>query len=154
MGLLMEDTWKTDDMGLASYVSMHLDIVDVAWEGDSCYWHFDDTDELEELVTEYLFGSPVADVRKFNEQNAKLKRTLFRGKTEQGVVSRYFPDREFGFIVMEQRSDSAFFHIEDVDDDDRLDIMEGVRVEFNLVERDRGPKANNIRVIALQSRVG
>ncbi len=59
-----------------------------------------------------------------------------------GEVKFYKPDKGFGFIRDDQGGD-VFFHVSAVDN--KQDLEQGDRVEFETAEGERGPKA--IRVI-------
>lgn len=56
-----------------------------------------------------------------------------------GVIDQYFPERGFGFVMMEDKR-KAFFHFSYLEDPDWLPIK-GARVRFNLGESIRGLRA-------------
>jgi CspA family cold shock protein len=58
----------------------------------------------------------------------------------EGTVARFDPDRGFGFIV----PDDVFVHVSAVRSGD---LVEGDRVEFELVPGDRGLQAEGVRIL-------
>jgi len=63
-----------------------------------------------------------------------------------GKVKRFNKIKGFGFITADDGRD-AFFHYSQLVMDGYKAIEEGARVEFDLVEGDRGLQAQNIREI-------
>jgi CspA family cold shock protein len=61
----------------------------------------------------------------------------------EGTVARYDPDRGFGFIVPED----VFVHVSAVRGARGGELVEGDRVEFELVQGDRGLQAEDVRVL-------
>lgn len=58
---------------------------------------------------------------------------------------KWFDDRKgFGFITLEDREEDCFVHFSDIQGDGFKSLNEGDQVEFELVERDRGPAAENV----------
>ena len=64
----------------------------------------------------------------------------------QGTVKRFNKTKGFGFIICDDGRD-AFFHYSQLVMDGYKTIEEGARVEFDLVEGDRGLQAHNIKKI-------
>ena len=64
----------------------------------------------------------------------------------QGTVKRFNKTKGFGFITCDDGRD-AFFHYSQLLMDGYKTIEEGARVEFDLVEGDRGLQAPNIKKI-------
>ena len=64
----------------------------------------------------------------------------------QGTVKRLNKTKGFGFITCDDGRD-AFFHYSQLLMDGYKTIEEGARVEFDLVEGDRGLQAHNIKKI-------
>ena len=71
-----------------------------------------------------------------------------RGLVVQGTVSRFDADRGFGFIVPED----VFVHVSAVTRGG--DLEEGDRVEFELVEGNRGLQAESVRLVGGGGRRG
>lgn len=64
----------------------------------------------------------------------------------QGTVKRFNKTKGFGFITCDDGRD-AFFHYSQLLMDGYKTIEEGARVEFDLVEGNRGLQAHNIKKI-------
>ena len=65
----------------------------------------------------------------------------------KGTVKRFNKVKGFGFITTEDGQD-AFFHYSQLQMDGYKTIDEGAKVEFVLVEGERGPQAQEIKKIA------
>ncbi len=61
----------------------------------------------------------------------------------KGTVKRFNKEKGFGFITNEQGND-VFFHYSQLVMDGFKDIQDGVVVEYEAVETDRGLQAHNI----------
>lgn len=61
----------------------------------------------------------------------------------QGVVKWFNAEKGFGFIEVEGGKD-VFAHFSAITGDGFKTLDEGQRVEFNVVEGNRGPQAENI----------
>ena len=64
---------------------------------------------------------------------------------ERGVVKWFSNTKGYGFITMENGQD-AFAHYSDIagDESDYKKLEEGMVVEFDVLQSERGPKAVNI----------
>ena len=62
----------------------------------------------------------------------------------QGVVKRFNKTKGFGFITSDDGRD-AFFHYSELVMDGFKTIEESSKVEFDLVEGERGLQAHNIK---------
>lgn len=60
-----------------------------------------------------------------------------------GTVKRFNPTKGFGFIETEDNTD-VFFHYSQIVDEGFKTVDEGAKVQFDLVEGDRGLQAQNI----------
>lgn len=70
--------WRTDDLALATFLALQLDVEKMEWGDDNrCYWFFDKTEELEDYVVEWQFGEPIVNARDYAEKNARMKRQMF-----------------------------------------------------------------------------
>lgn len=59
----------------------------------------------------------------------------------QGTIARYMGDKGFGFISTDASDDDVFFHMSAFEGEPR----EGMTVEFEIEQSDRGPRATNVR---------
>lgn len=84
---------------------------------------------------------------------AKLS-TLIRGDlgyiTEiimvQGTVKWFNGEKGFGFLSVEGQED-VFVHFSSITGDGYKTLEEGQKVEFDIVDGERGPQAANVRKI-------
>ncbi|MDO7787499.1 cold shock domain-containing protein [Desulforamulus aquiferis] len=61
----------------------------------------------------------------------------------QGIVKWFNSEKGFGFIEVEGEKD-VFAHFSAITGDGYKSLEEGQRVEFNVVQGNRGPQAENI----------
>ncbi len=64
----------------------------------------------------------------------------------QGTVKWFNGDKGFGFISVEGGND-IFVHYSAIQSDGFRTLEEGQRVEFEIVEGQRGPQAANVIVV-------
>ncbi len=62
---------------------------------------------------------------------------------ESGTVKWFNADKGFGFIEVEGGND-VFVHFSAIVGDGYKSLDEGQRVEFNVVQGNRGPQAENV----------
>ncbi|GIP52552.1 MULTISPECIES: cold-shock protein [Paenibacillaceae] len=62
---------------------------------------------------------------------------------EQGTVKWFNADKGFGFIEVEGGGD-VFVHFSAIVSEGFKSLDEGQRVEFNVVQGNRGPQAENV----------
>ncbi|MCS7462158.1 cold-shock protein [Paenibacillus doosanensis] len=62
---------------------------------------------------------------------------------QQGTVKWFNAEKGFGFIEVEGGSD-VFVHFSAIVGDGFKSLDEGQRVEFNVVQGNRGPQAENV----------
>jgi len=62
---------------------------------------------------------------------------------QQGTVKWFNAEKGFGFIEVEGGND-VFVHFSAIQGDGFKTLEEGQRVEFNVVEGNRGPQAENV----------
>lgn len=58
-----------------------------------------------------------------------------------GTIARYMSDKGFGFIKTADSEDEVFFHHSAFEGEPR----EGMSVQFDIEQSDRGPRAANVR---------
>ena len=64
----------------------------------------------------------------------------------QGSVKRFNKTKGFGFITSDENKD-YFFHFSELEMEGFKTIAVGKRVEFDVVETERGPQAHKIQKI-------
>ena len=62
---------------------------------------------------------------------------------KQGTVKWFNAEKGYGFIAVEGGND-VFVHFSAIQGDGFKSLEEGQRVEFNVVEGNRGPQAENV----------
>jgi CspA family cold shock protein len=62
---------------------------------------------------------------------------------QQGTVKWFNPEKGFGFIEVEGGND-VFVHFSAIVGEGFKTLDEGQRVEFNIVQGNRGPQAENV----------
>lgn len=67
----------------------------------------------------------------------------FGGNVMQGTVKWFNAEKGFGFIEVEGGND-VFAHFSAITGDGYKTLDEGQRVEFDIVQGNRGPQAENI----------
>ena len=70
-----------------------------------------------------------------------------------GKIIRFDQVRGYGFIAPEPGGDDVFVHANDLSADE-VTVSVGTRVEFEMVEGERGPKAYGVRVLGPPSPPG
>ncbi len=73
----------------------------------------------------------------------KIKRN-FRGET--GTIKWFDPSKGYGFLVRDKGGD-LFVHLRSVQSQDRRKLKENTRVRFSVEDTEKGPQAENIRII-------
>jgi len=61
----------------------------------------------------------------------------------QGTVKWFSAEKGYGFIEQET-GDDVFVHFSAIEEDGYKSLNEGQRVNFEIVEGDRGPQAANV----------
>lgn len=65
----------------------------------------------------------------------------------KGTVKWFNPDKGFGFITPEDGAKDCFVHFSAIQGNGFKTLAEGERVEFEVVEGDKGPAAQNVTKI-------
>ena len=73
----------------------------------------------------------------------KIKRN-FRGET--GTIKWFDPSKGYGFLIRDKGGD-LFVHLRSVQSQDRRRLKENTRVRFSVENTEKGPLAENIRII-------
>ena len=73
----------------------------------------------------------------------KIKRN-FRGET--GTIKWFDPSKGNGFLIRDKGGD-LFVHLRSVQSQDRRRLKENTRVRFSVENTEKGPQAENIRII-------
>ena len=73
----------------------------------------------------------------------KIKRN-FRGET--GTIKWFDPSKGYGFLIRDKGGD-LFVHLRSVQSQDRRELKENTRVRFSVENTEKGPQAENIRII-------
>ena len=73
----------------------------------------------------------------------KIKRN-FRGET--GTIKWFDPSKGYGFLIRDKGGD-LFVHLRSVKSEDRRKLRENTRVRFTVEDTEKGPQAENIRII-------
>ena len=73
----------------------------------------------------------------------KIKRN-FRGET--GTIKWFDPSKGYGFLIRDKGGD-LFVHLRAVQQSDRRKLKENTRVRFSVEDSEKGPQAENIRII-------
>ena len=73
----------------------------------------------------------------------KIKRN-FRGET--GTIKWFDPSKGYGLLIRDKGGD-LFVHLRSVQSQDRRKLKENTRVRFSVEDTEKGPQAENIRII-------
>jgi CspA family cold shock protein len=65
----------------------------------------------------------------------------------QGTVKWFNDAKGFGFISLADGSKDVFVHHSAIAGDGFKSLAEGQKVEFNVVQGNKGPAAENVRVV-------
>jgi CspA family cold shock protein len=72
--------------------------------------------------------------------------TTKKVKMAQGTVKWFNGDRGYGFIAVEGGPD-VFVHFSAIADGGHRSLEEGQKVEFDITQGQKGPQAENVKVI-------
>ena len=66
----------------------------------------------------------------------------------QGTVKWFNAEKGFGFIAQEGGGDDVFVHFSAIQMQGYKSLEENQRVEFDVTQGQKGPQAENVRVVA------
>lgn len=66
---------------------------------------------------------------------------------ELGVVKWFNGEKGYGFIARDNEEKDVFVHFSAINSEGFRTLREGQRVEFEVVEGEKGPQAQNVNVI-------
>jgi CspA family cold shock protein len=66
---------------------------------------------------------------------------------ELGVVKWFNGEKGYGFIARDNEEKDVFVHFSAINSEGFRTLREGQRVEFEVVEGEKGPQAQNVDVI-------
>lgn len=78
------EEFRTDNMALAAFLIQNdITLCRAEWHNDGdgrrgCYWTFEDSEELANLVTDFVGGLASVEPQKFNRIMGDLKHRMFR----------------------------------------------------------------------------
>ena len=73
----------------------------------------------------------------------KIKRNF---RSETGTIKWFDPSKGYGFLIRDKGGD-LFVHLRSVQSQDRRELKENTRVRFSVENTEKGPQAENIRII-------
>jgi CspA family cold shock protein len=65
--------------------------------------------------------------------------------TQSGIVKWFSPIKGYGFITPDDGGDEVFVHFSAIDGEGYRNLFEGDVVEFDLVDKGKGPAAQNAK---------
>jgi CspA family cold shock protein len=68
-------------------------------------------------------------------------------KMAQGTVKWFNGGKGYGFIAVEGGGPDAFVHVSAITGGGDRSLQEGQKVEFDITQGQKGPQAENVRVI-------
>lgn len=81
--------YKTSDMALASYLKyMGHEPQKIAWDGDTCFWHFRETPHILECVDTFARGAALMEPKEYNRLFGRTKREFYDNEPGRGPNHR------------------------------------------------------------------
>ena len=72
---------------------------------------------------------------------------LVMSKTLEGTVKWFNDAKGYGFLTQKEGEKDLFVHLRSVQPEDRRRLRENTRVRFSVENTEKGPQAENIRII-------
>jgi CspA family cold shock protein len=66
---------------------------------------------------------------------------------EKGTVQRFMDEKGFGFIKPDSGGKDIFVHHSAIQGSGFKSLQQGARVEYDLVQDPKGPRAENVSVV-------
>ena len=86
---------------------------------------------------------PLPHIEVETDQGGEVSMT----ERETGTVKWFNKDKGYGFIIRDQGGE-IFVHYSAIRDQGRRSLTEGQRVEFTVVQGQKGPQAQDVMVLA------
>ena len=67
-------------------------------------------------------------------------------RRETGTIKFFDPSKGYGFLIRDKGGD-LFVHLRSVQTKDRRKLNENTRLRYSLENTEKGPQAQNIRII-------
>lgn len=100
---------------------------------------------FEEAIRAAFFAVEI-ELKKFREKRASTEVRLPPVPPLHGVISRLFPDEEYGFILQDGGGE-VYFHKNAVHGFNFEDLTDGTEVVFNVEEGEKGPQATTVNPV-------
>lgn len=98
----------------------------------------------EETMTAALHAGFDALARELDEYAAELRRFgKSPGARPQGIIQRIFPERDYGFILLDE-GEEVYFHRNALHGLEFESLVVGQPVELELEQGERGPQASRV----------
>jgi len=79
----MVESFKTNDMGLATYLKMcGQRLTRTVWIDRTCYWYFPMTDGLEERVGQWTEERATVNPKQFTREYAQTKKEFYESRNQ------------------------------------------------------------------------
>lgn len=72
-----EAIWKTDQLWLASFVAMHMEVLGVDINRGHCYWKFEKCSLVDELVLQFQNGNAFVEPQAYSASQVNLKKLMY-----------------------------------------------------------------------------
>lgn len=73
--------WNTDDMSLAAFLVLEdQKCIEMKWDMGSCYFVFEECDDLLDLVQDFVSDEATVSPRRYNMTFAALKKEMFNNR--------------------------------------------------------------------------
>lgn len=66
----------------------------------------------------------------------------------RGTVKWFSKDKGYGFITRDDNNTDVFVHFSDIQKEGFKTLQKGQKVEFEVVNDKKGPRAKNVRVLS------